>query len=370
MNKILLLGSIVSPCPPLKQGGTEWVAYYQAKALAKNGFSLIFVGAQGTKQNFSNELRIENERQTILNNIEFVEIGGGTGFGNQKDSIKTDLKNTEASRKLRLETINLALVMQLMQDRQNDYDIILNNLRGEAVLNFLAFSLKKKFITVMHLNIFPELAEIFLRYNTRIVTISDWQKKQFPNLNYLATIPNPISTATFSFSENPDNYALMISTIGYHKNQKDAIIACQKSHMPLILAGKIRDQEYFDKEIKPCIDGKTVKYIDEVNLDEKLKLYQKAKVFLFPINWNEPFGLVLIEALSCGTPIISYPHGGPQEIVQEGTNGYLVNSPDQMSEKIKIIDNISRIKCRNTVLDRYEETIVGKMYIDAISRSR
>ena len=159
----------------------------------------------------------------------------------------------------------------------------------------------------------------------------------------------------------------MISTIGYHKNQKDTILACQKAEIPLILAGKIRDIEYFEKEIKPLINNTNVVYKGELNFQEKIELYRNAKVFLFPIKWQEPFGLVLIEALSCGTPVIAYPHGGPKEIIENNMNGYLVENVEQMADKIKIIDQIDRLSCRKDVEKRFSETIIGKQYFETIN---
>ncbi len=371
MKKLLLLGSVASPCPPKKQGGTERVAYYQAKYLAKKGVKIIFVGALGTIKNFKEELEFEKESQKekILSQIEFIEIGGGTQFGQVSDSISIDLKRQEASRKLRLENTYLARVIKLMIERHQDYEIILNNLRGEAVLLPIAQMLNKKFIHVCHLNIFLELADLFKEYQTQLITISNSQRTDYSDLNYLATIYNPINTKIFSFNSKPKNYALMISTIGYHKNQKDAILACQKAKIPLILAaGKIRDLEYFNQEIKPFIDNKNVIYYGDLDFSDKLKLYQEAKVFLFPILWNEPFGLVCIEALSCGTPVIAYPHGGPKEIIINGDNGFLVDSVNEMVDGIKHIDEIKRENCRKNVEERFAEEVIGEQYYQVLNR--
>ncbi len=367
-KKLLILGSVVSPCPPAMQGGTERVAYYQAKQLAKRGMEIIFVGARGTVQNFKDQLLLEGESLKILENIEFVEIGGGTGFGNQKDAIKIDLSQMEASRKLRTEMVNLAKVQSLLIERKDEYDLVLNNMRGEATFFPLANLLGKKLINVLHLNLFPELAEIAAHYNIGLISISNSQREGFENLNFIATIYNPVNTKIFKFNDKPKDYALMMATIGYHKNQKDAILACKKAGIKLIIAGKIRDKDYFENEIKPFIDGKNVVYHGELQFEEKLKLYQNAKVFLFPIKWKEPFGLVLIEALSCGTPAIAYPHGGPKEIVKDGETGFLVNSPEEMAEKILQIEKIDRKACRNDAMQRFDDEVIGKQYFKVLNR--
>ena len=363
MKSILLLGSVASPAPPKKQGGTERVAYYQAKLLAAQGVPILFVAGKGTIQNFSEELAHEKaDIDALLKHIEFIEIGGGTQFGNAADAIELDKSKIEASRKMRLEMTYLAQVQQLMIDRKDDYSFILNNMRGEAVLIPLAAMLQKPFVNVMHLNIFEELAETFAHYNTHIITIGKHQADAYPHLNPLATIPNPIDVDSFTFGDSPGNYALMLSTIAYHKNQKDAILAAQKAHIPLILSGKVRDEDYFKKEIEPHIDGVNVLLKKELDFVTKARLYSEASVFLFPIEWEEPFGLVVIEALASGTPVIAYPHGEVAEIVKDGKTGFLVNSPEEMAEKIQQIDSIDRAFCRQDVMERFDEDVVGKLY--------
>lgn len=370
MKKLLLLGSVVAPCPPLGQGGTERVVYTQAKYLAKKGICLLLVAAKGTQENFRRQLTLDGETdiQTITANIEFIEVGGGTQLGNALDAIEINPSLTEGSRKLRLEMLNLALVEEVLIQRKDEYDLILNNMRGETVFLPLADQLGKQFISVAHLNIFPELATLYQRYNTNIITLSEAQKHEFPSLAYLETIPNPITFGLFPFNANPKGYALMLSTIGRHKNQKDAIVASQKAGMPLILAGKIRDQDYFDQEIKPYIDGEHVTYYGELDFQTKVDLYKNASCFLFPILWQEPFGLVVIESLACGTPVIAYPHGGPKEIIKDGETGFLVETPDQMAQKIGEISKINRERCRESVAKQYTEEVVGEKYYAVIKR--
>ena len=273
----------------------------------------------------------ETEKNLVISNIEFIEIGGGTQYGNALDSITIDPKFIEASRKLRLEMVNLARVQELMIKRQSEYKLILNNMRGEAVFLPLAERLKKTVVNVMHLPLFSELASLFNQYNTSLIAISNAQRREFVDLNYLANIYNPVNTKIFSYNSTSKNYALMMSTIGYHKNQKEAIAACKKTDTPLVLAGKIRDQDYFDREIAPHVDGKTVIYHGELDFEAKLDLYRQARVFLFPILWQEPVGLGVIESRACGTPVIAYPHGGPSEIIINGKNGYLRNSVSEMA---------------------------------------
>ena len=343
--RIAILGSVALSVPPPKQGGTEWIAYYQAKGLADLGHKVILFAPSGSQKSDSYEL---------------IDVGKG--------SIDTDVSNatflsyTESSRKLRIENVNLAIVMEKLMERKDDFDLILNNMRGEAVFLPFANAQGKPFVNVMHLPIFAELAEIFKSYNTPLITISEAQRKGFFGLNFLATIGNCVDTDRFLFNAAPADYLLMMGTIGRHKNQGAAIRVAKNLGMKLVLAGKIRDADYY-KELQKDIDGEIIKWMGELGFEEKLRLYQNAKALLFPILWEEPFGLVMIEAMACGTPVVAYKNGAIPEVVVDGKTGFVVesNTEEEMIEAVKKIDTIKREDCRKHVL---ENLTVEKMVRD------
>lgn len=346
--RIAILGSVALPIPPLMQGGTEWIAYYQALGLANLNHKILLFGAKGTAKNFSHP------------NIKVIEIGEGDLVSGSSQQMKIDPSVMEGSRVLRKENVYLAEVLQMLISMQDEYDIILNNMRGEAVFVSVASLINKPFVSVMHLNLFQELADFFQENKTNIITISNAQKKQFPNLNYVGTVYNCVDTDKFSFSDKNNDYLLMVGSIGRHKNQFDAIFAAKKLGVRLILAGKIRDQDYFD-ELKKNIDGNKIQWIGEMKFTQKVKLYQNAKAFLFPINWEEPFGLVMIEAMSCGTPVIAYNHGAISEVVVNNKTGFVVENKEQMVESFLKINLIKREDCRKHVVDNFSiEKMVGK----------
>ncbi len=360
--KIAILGSVALPVPPPAQGGTEWIAYYQAKGLAGLGHQIILFAARGSE----------------TGNYELVEVGGGdTVDGSAKNTSPLPSPNrrgdfgvrsfVESSRNLRKENIYLAQVIQQLIDRKNDYDLILNNMRGEAIFLPLAKMLNKPFVNVMHLPIFPELAEIFKIYNTHVITISNAQRKDFPNLNYLATVYNCVDTEKYAFDADPEEYLLMMGSIAPHKNQAAAIRVAKKLGMKLVLAGKIGNQDYFDA-IKKDIDGEQIRWIGELPFAEKLALYQNAKAFIFPINWPEPFGLVMIEAMSCGTPVVAFDNGAISEVVVDGLTGFVIegNSEEKMIEAVRNIDKIKREDCRKHVLQNFTVEKMVKDYEKAL----
>jgi glycosyltransferase involved in cell wall biosynthesis len=353
--RIAILGSVALPVPPPFQGGTEWIAYYQAKGLAKLGHQVLLIGGQGTAANFQES------------NIQVIEVGEGGLVNGGQSEVKFDPNTMEASRKLRLEMVRLSTVSELLIDNKDTFDIVLNNMRGEAIFLPLVKYLDKKFVNVMHLNLFPELAELFKKFSTPIITISNAQRKDFPDLNYLSTVYNCVDTQKYAFNPTPSNYLLMVGTIGRHKNQKSAISVARKLKMPLILAGKIRDQDYFD-ELKPDIDGQQIKWVGELGFEEKLKLYQDAKAFIFPINWNEPFGLVLIEALACGTPVVAFNHGAVSEVIENGKTGFVVENEDEMTQSILRIDSLLRQECRKSVEEKFTVEKMVNAYQEALSK--
>ena len=336
--RIAILGSVALPVPPPLAGGTEWIAYHQARGLSEKGHEIILFAAKGSSKK-------------INSNIKLIEVGKRN---------KIDPTLTESSRKLRLEMVYLSEVVQKLIDLKDSYDIMLNNMRGEAVFIPVAKMLKKPFVNVMHLNIFSELSELFQNFKTPIITISNAQRKDFPNLSYLATVYNGVDTNRFSYNDNPADYYLAVGSIGRHKNQGDAIRACKETGNKLILIGKIRDKDYYE-EIKKDIDGVQIIYKGEVGLEEKIKLYQGAKGLLFPINWEEPFGLVMIEAMSCGTPVIAYNHGAVSEVLINNKTGYVIENYSQMIEKINKVGQINRRDCRKHVEENFT---VDKMVED------
>jgi len=350
--RIAILGSVALPVPPPAQGGTEWIAYYQAKGLAKRGHAILLFAAKGSKGNF------------LEPNIEVIEVGGGDVVAGSNQEKQFDPKLMEQSRKLRVEMVYLSEVSEKLIELKDKYDVILNNMRGEAVFLPVAKLLNKPFVNVMHLNLFPELANVLAAYKTNVITISNAQRKEFPNLHYLATVYNGVDIEKYTFNPAPSNYLLMMGSIGRHKNQSEAIVVAKELGMKLILAGKIRDQDYFE-EIKKDIDQETIKWIGEIGFAEKLKLYQNAKAFLFPILWEEPFGLVLIESMACGTPVIAFNHGAIPEVVSNNLTGYIVENHSQMVEAVKKISTILRENCRK----RVEENFTIEKMIDSYEKA-
>lgn len=401
--RIAILGSVALPVPPPAQGGTEWIAYYQAKGLADLGHKVILFAACGSEKDGSYELVEVGGGDTVSGSSipDFSDtpphvrlnihgsissafsLQSNTGRGRSSKSVSSDpyqiLTNIESSRNLRKENVYLAQVMEELMRRKDDYDIILNNMRGEAVFLPVAKILGRPFVNVMHLPLFAELADLFRKYNTHIITISNAQRKDFPGLKYLATIGNCVDTDKFLFGSGgppagqvpsgnlAGGYLLMMGTVGRHKNQGAAIRVAKMLGMKLVLAGKIRDMDYY-RQLQKDIDGESIKWVGELGFEEKLSLYQNAKALLFPVLWEEPFGLVMIEAMACGTPVVAYGNGAIPEVVVDGKTGFVIedNSEEGMIEAIRRIDTIRREDCRKHVLENFTVEKMVKDYEKAL----
>jgi len=341
--RIALIGSVTTKIPPDGQAAIERLAYQQALGLANRGHSILLLALKGS--------RVDHP------NVKIIEVGSGeTRSGSGAEGNPPAGGNEELygiAYKFRLEVTNLAEAMMALRKYRDDYDIILNNLRLEAPVVPLVQQIGKPIYQVLHMPIFPTLAAFFKNYNVRLISISNAQRADFPDLNYVGTVYNAVDTTEFGFCAHPQDYVLYLGSIGANKNPKDALLAAKEAGVQIKIGGRIKDQTYYDREIAPHIDGTQVQWVGEKHPKEVIALYQNACAFLFPTIWNEPFGLVAIEALSCGTPVIAYPHGALPEIIDDGVNGYLVNSVGQMATKIKGVGAIKREMCRQTVEQKF-----------------
>lgn len=173
-------------------------------------------------------------------------------------------------------------------------------------------------------------------------------------------VPNGIPVATFPFNPRPKNYVAYLGWITEDKGADLAIMAAKKAGIPIQLAGRAVP-EFFEKKIKPHL-SKTVRYLGPLNFHQKIDLLKNAKALLMPIRWNEPFGLVMIEALACGTPVIGFRKAAVPEIVKHKTTGYIVSSVPEMAEAIRKVNAIHRQDCRNDAERRFSVTAMTDAY--------
>lgn len=196
-------------------------------------------------------------------------------------------------------------------------------------------------------------------------SISDSQKDN-SRLNFIQTIYNGTDINNYPFSDKTQDYFVWLGRIRWEKGTKEAILAAKKLGVKLYVLGAVdyatpEMLEYFEQEIKPLLDGEQIIFVENADFPTKTNILKHAKALLNPIKWKEAFGMVMIESLSCGTPVIAYPNGAAVEIVENAVNGFLVKSVDEMVEKMKEIQKIKRLECRKYVEEKFstEKMVLG-----------
>jgi len=191
----------------------------------------------------------------------------------------------------------------------------------------------------------------YLKKDLNVVFLSKKQQKNAPiKFKKEMIVYNGIDISQFRFQSNPKDYFLWVGRISSAKGVENAIVAAKKARVKLLIAGPVQThyQDYFDKKIKPQI-SKQIKYLGELPAKELVRIYGSARALLYPIEWEEPFGLVVIEAMACGTPVIAFNHGSMRELIKNDFNGFVVKNISEMVKRIKVISRIKRENCRKWV---------------------
>jgi glycosyltransferase involved in cell wall biosynthesis len=187
-----------------------------------------------------------------------------------------------------------------------------------------------------------------------------------PGLEPLCSIPNPIDLGAWALQERKGDYLLWVGRMTPEKGPHRAIVAARAAGVRLVLAGVIQagQQVFFDREIAPHIDGDRVRFVGEVGGSVKRSLFANARGLLMPIRWNEPFGMVMVEALACGTPVIAFPEGAARELVVHGQTGYLVDGERAMADAVSNLPRIAPRACRAWVAEHCDVDVVASAYAE------
>lgn len=270
-------------------------------------------------------------------------------------------------------TLNITAAL----DREKEFDIIHMHLNkaSDYIAMPLSQHIKNKVIFTLHFP-YPLIQnrisrhQYFQKYkDLQFISISNTQREKGENLNWLGTVYNGIDLAPYTFHSASKDYFAWLGKFNPDKGVAEAIQAVKKAGEKLIMAGKVDEMEkddyrYFKTQVEPHIDGHQIQYIGEANDTKKNDLFGNAKAFLNPIKWNEPFGLVMTEAMATGTPVISFAQGAATEIIENGKTGFLVNTVDEMVEKMKQLNTIDRMHCRA----RVEQCFSGQSMVDGYEK--
>jgi glycosyltransferase involved in cell wall biosynthesis len=189
-----------------------------------------------------------------------------------------------------------------------------------------------------------------------------------PHANWRGTVYHGLPRDTFGFQGEPGTYLVYLGRMSPEKRVDRAVEIAQRSGVPLKIAAKIypEEQTYFHDLLAPLIEAAAplVEFIGEIGERDKNELLGHAAAMLFPIEWPEPFGLAMIEALACGTPVIGWQRGSVPEVLEDGVTGYIVESVEDAVRAVGRIDRLSRAKCRRTFEERFDATRMAMDYVD------
>ncbi|MBV8341739.1 MAG: glycosyltransferase family 4 protein [Gammaproteobacteria bacterium] len=228
-------------------------------------------------------------------------------------------------------------------------------------------------VTTLHGRLdLKDLGKVYSRWSQYgLVSISNSQRRPLPAANWLGTVYHGISGTQFPFKEKPEgNYLVFIGRISPEKRPDVAIRLACRVGMPLKIAAKIdaADGRYYESFVKPLLDDPLVEFIGEVNDSRKAELLGNATALLFPIDWPEPFGLVMIEAMACGTPTVAWNRGSVPEIIVPGVSGLIVNSEAEAERAILQAATLDRRKVRQAFERRYTGGVMAGGYLDIYQR--
>ncbi|MGF1616204.1 MAG: glycosyltransferase family 4 protein [Acidimicrobiia bacterium] len=203
----------------------------------------------------------------------------------------------------------------------------------------------------------------YVAYADRVSYVAISEADRHPALKYVSTIHHGIDFSQFEFNPEPDDYLLFFGRIHPDKGTAEAIEVARATGIPLVIAGIIQDQGYFDREVAPHIDGRDVRYLGSVGPGERSRILGGATALLHLINFDEPFGFSVVESMACGTPVIASPRGSMPEIVSHGINGLLVETLDLAIGAVETARSLDRREVRDSVADRFTVERMVDSYI-------
>ena len=227
------------------------------------------------------------------------------------------------------------------------YDMIHNNF-DFLPLTYTGLS-TTPVVTTIHGFSSPGILPVYKKYNGKAFYVSISDADRSPDLDYIKTIHHGLDIRQFDFQSAPDDYLLFFGRIHNDKGARQAIEIARACNKKLVMAGIIQDQAYYDQHIAPYMDNDKVVYIGSVGPVERNRLLGKALALLHPIQFDEPFGLSVIESMACGTPVIAFDRGSMPELIENGISGFLVDNVDEAIERVARIEKIDREACRLNV---------------------
>ncbi|MFN3537271.1 MAG: glycosyltransferase family 4 protein [Brevundimonas sp.] len=264
---------------------------------------------------------------------------------------------------------HLTLLAEVLE-RADDFDIIHFH---TDMLHFPFFANRaERTVTTLHgrldLKDLPEVYERWIQFP--LVSISDDQRRPLPVANWRATVQHGMPAEFYEFTPGPGGYLAFLGRMSPEKRPDRAIEIATRLGRPLKMAAKVdpADRVYFDTEICPLLDNPLVEFVGEINDSRKSAFLGGAEALLFPIDWPEPFGLVMIEAMACGTPVVAFRCGSTSEIIEDGVTGYLVDTIDEAVEAARQAVTLDRAAIRARFELRFSAAAMARRYLEVYAQ--
>ncbi len=333
--RIAQVAPLIESVPPAGYGGTERVVYHLTEELVRRGHDVtLFASA---------------DSRTSARLCPLVEKG-----------LRLDGKQGKGV------FLSLVQLEKVYDEMEGKFDVI------HSHIDCFTFPFAKRTLVPTVLTLhgrldIPEVVRVLRVYNDlNYVSISNSQRCPVPDINWVGNAYHGYPPEHFEFNDSPSDYFFYLGRFSPEKAPDQAIMLAKKNNVPLKIAAKIDpfERSYFNERIKPLLDDPLIEYVGEVTDKEKIELLKNARGLLNTIDWPEPFGLVMIEALACGTPVIVRRRGSSPEIIMHGKTGYICRSTGDFTRAIHDIGKISRHNCRKD----FEERFTQKRMVDSYER--
>jgi glycosyltransferase involved in cell wall biosynthesis len=334
--RIAMLAPPWIPVPPPGYGGIEYVVALLCDALVEHGHEVELFCAPGS-----------SSRATVRPLLESA--------------------HPEHIERALFEADHVALAFAAIDSAAEDepFDVVHDHSGFTALA--MADRLDTPLVHTVHGPFDQDTSPYYARHGRkgRLVCISRSQASMAPEqAGAPSVVYNPIDVDSWPVGYEKQDYLLWIARMVEEKGPHRAIRVAQATGRPLVLAGPVQPghERFFAREVEPHIDGQNIRYVGEVGGARKQRLFANAFAFLMPIRWPEPFGMVMVESLAAGTPVLAFAHGAAPEIVENGVNGFLVNDEEEMAAMVERAAEIDPAECRRTAAERFSPDIVGVGY--------
>jgi glycosyltransferase involved in cell wall biosynthesis len=331
--QILIIADPHIPIPPKLYGGAERIAHLLAQEFVRQGHRVSLIAGPGS-QAYNGELFIHHA--PTLNY-----------FSRAYRKIRFQFLSTYAARNVDI-VLNFGRV---------DYLELLLRTRT-PLLHCFQNPIAQYEIHYLQKWSYPQLHLYGVSHHQ--ISIADLPNKILPT----SVIHNAVDSDYFQFSSTHQDYLVFLGRLTHNKGVDTAINVAKKTGFPLIIAGNVSKEPggeaFFESVVKPAIDNKQIRYIGPVNDAQKQELLGNALALLFPIRWDEPFGIVMVESLACGTPVIATRRASTPEVIRDGITGFLCDNEEQMVEAVHQVHSIDRVECRRDAEQRFSHTVLGQ----------